>query len=79
AEPEEDMAVTIPLDDDLPSDDDAHSVTREPAGQDMAVTIPLDDDLPGERDRTQDQGEAPDTEDRSSTVDEAPHDDGAAS
>ncbi len=78
AEPEQDMAVTIPLDDDLPGED-ATTASRESAGRDMAVTIPLDDDLPGQTDPTQDRPEGSDTEERPSTIDDAPHDEGATS
>jgi len=78
AEPEQDMAVTIPLDDDLPGED-ATTASRESVGRDMAVTIPLDDDLPGQTDPTQDRTEGSGTEEPPSTVDEAPHDEGATS
>ena len=78
AEPEQDMAVTIPLDDDLPGED-ATTASRESVGRDMAVTIPLDDDLPGQTDPTQDRPEGSDSEEPPSTVDEARHDEGATS
>ena len=78
AEPEPGMAVTIPLDDDIPGEN-ATTASRESAGRDMAVTIPLDDDLPGQTDPTQDRPEGSDTQERPSIIDDAPHDEGATS